>query len=86
VGRCYDAGLMSEDAFRAALAGLAGVPPDALTDVTEIVPANWDSVAVLDLIAAIDEAYGVTVDLGDVQRCKTAGELVRLIDAEASKR
>lgn len=70
---------MSEQAFVAKLASLARVDPAALTDETPIVPEQWDSVDVLDLIAAIDEAHGVTVALKELNRCNTVGELRALI-------
>ena len=50
-------------------------------DETEIEPRNWDSVDVLDLIAAIDESYDVTVPVEKLNSCRTIGELRQLIRA-----
>jgi acyl carrier protein len=71
------------NAFETKLASLAKVEPDALTDATPVEPEQWDSVDVLDLIAAIDEVYGVTVSNKELNRCKTVGELRALIAAAA---
>jgi acyl carrier protein len=70
---------MSDDAFVTKLASMARIDPQALTDDAPIVPEQWDSVDVLDLIAAIDDAYGVTVAMKELNRCKTVGELRALI-------
>lgn len=48
-------------------------------DAAAIEPANWDSVDVLDLIAAIDESYNVTVPVDELNSCRTVGELRQLI-------
>ena len=51
-------------------------------DEAAIAPANWDSVDVLDLIAAIDESYDVTVPVEKLNSCRTVGELRQLIRTE----
>jgi acyl carrier protein len=70
---------MSDAVFVTKLASIARVDPQALTDETAIVPEQWDSVDVLDLIAAIDEVYGLTVEMKELNRCGTVGELRALI-------
>ena len=50
-------------------------------DETGIEPRNWDSVDVLDLIAAIDESYDTTVPVEQLNSCRTVGELRQLIRA-----
>lgn len=75
---------MNDAPFLAKLAEISKTPPDALNDETLIVPEGWDSVEVLDLIAAIDESYGVTVATNALNQCTTVGELRALIRAAAS--
>jgi acyl carrier protein len=70
-----------EEPFFAKLSELARVSPAALSDDVAIQPADWDSVDLLDLIAAIDDAYGVTVDLKAITACRTVGELRGLVAA-----
>lgn len=71
--------------FDEKLAEIAKTIPEALNDATEIVPAEWDSVEVLDLIAAIDESYGITVATSALNECRTVGELRGLIRAAVAK-
>jgi acyl carrier protein len=70
---------MTVDAFRSKVASLAKSDLDALSDATPIVPDEWDSVDVLDLIAAIDEVFGVTINITELNRCQNVGELQALI-------
>jgi acyl carrier protein len=73
------------DAFVTKLASMARVDPAALADDAPIVPEQWDSVDVLDLIAAIDEVDGVTVSMKELNRCVTVGELRALISRAKSE-
>lgn len=75
-----------QEPFLAKLADLARVSREALDDGVEIQPAEWDSVDLLDLIAAVDEAFGVTVDIKEMNRCKTVGELRTLVEAARVQR
>ena len=70
---------MSEEPFINNLASMAQVDPAALNDATPIEPEGWDSVDVLDLIAAIDEVFGVTLATKEMNRCRSVGELRALI-------
>jgi acyl carrier protein len=69
---------MSEAEFIARLARIGRISTE-VTDASPIRPAEWDSVELLDLIAAVDEAYGVTVPTADMTSCTTVGELRALI-------
>jgi acyl carrier protein len=64
---------MNDQPFETKLAEILGI--EDVGDDTGIVPEEWDSVVVLDLIAAIDESYGVTVATNDLNQCRTAGDL-----------
>ena len=70
---------MSVGPFEAKLAELANTGPADVSDSLEITPSEWDSVDVLDLIAALDESYGVTVPTASLNECRTVGELRALI-------
>jgi len=52
-------------------------------DGAAIDPESWDSVDVLDLIAAIDESFSVTVPVDKLNACRTVGELRALIRSAA---
>jgi acyl carrier protein len=70
---------MSEEKLLAKIAELAKVSPEELRDDTPITPAEWDSVEVLDLITVIDESFGKTVPLDQVNATRTVGELRALV-------
>lgn len=72
---------MNDELFLTKLSEISKVPGAELTDGTEITPAEWDSVELLDLIAAIDDAYGVTIATEALNGARTVGELRSLITA-----
>ena len=75
---------MTAEAFESKLAEI--IQQQDVPDSAEIAPADWDSVVVLDLIAAIDDSYGVTIPVNDLNACRTAGELrARIRSAVAAK-
>lgn len=76
---------MNESAFLSKLADITGVPAELLNDSTEIHPNEWESIDVLDIIAAIDESYGTTVPVQALTACRSAGELRNLIRGAAAQ-
>ena len=75
---------MNEQPFVTKLAEITKSAEADLGDSLEIAPAEWDSVDVLDLIAAIDESYGVTVPTASLNECRTVGDLRALIRSAAA--
>ena len=69
------------DNFRQKVADLNRIALVDLDDTTAVDPENWDSLEVLEVIALIDEAFGVTVPTVELYRCSTFGDLHRLIRA-----
>ena len=45
---------------------------------------NWDSLAVVAVIAAIDETYDIQVDDEKLLVCKTVGEVYELVEESLS--
>jgi acyl carrier protein len=74
---------MNEGPLLTALATILRVPAHQLTDDTEIAPADWDSIQILEVIAAIDESYGTTVPMKAIEECRTLGDLRARIRASA---
>jgi len=70
---------MNEEPFLAKLAEIAKVDRNDLNDDVAITPGEWDSVELLDLIAAVDDSYGVTVDTSAIKKCAMVGELRGLV-------
>ncbi len=77
---------MNDAAFLAELAETLEVPADRLTDDFPLAGGNWDSMALLVVITAIDKHYGVIVDPAPLWKCKTVGALRRVIDETRLKR
>lgn len=76
---------MDETPFLNKLADVTHVPAGEITNETALKPSEWDSVDVLDLIAAIDEVYGTTVPAKSLAACTTVGELRGLIRSAAAQ-
>ena len=70
----------------AAVADALGVEPDALSESTELNDDNWDSLAHLAAIAAIDEKFGVTVPAKDLTAVCSVGELMTLVERGLASR
>jgi acyl carrier protein len=51
-----------------------------LSEETVLTDENWDSLAHLAAISAIDERYGVTVPAKELTGVRTLGELMSLIE------
>ena len=45
--------------------------------------ARWDSLSHIDMIVAVEEAFGVRIPTREVTRMKNVGDLVRIILAQA---
>lgn len=45
---------------------------------------EWDSLAVVSLIAMVDESYGKPLSPRDIARCRTIGDLQILVQQEPS--
>ncbi|HEX8173200.1 MAG TPA: acyl carrier protein [Thermoanaerobaculia bacterium] len=64
-----------KDVLARKLADVAGVAPADLRDDTVLAASDWDSVVVLDVIAAMDEAYDVRLSTATIWNCRTLGDL-----------
>jgi len=71
---------MMKAAVLSKVAQIAKIAERDMSPNTRIHPAEWDSVDLLDLIAAIDEAYGVSIATESLHHCQTLGDMTRLIE------
>lgn len=53
---------------------------DGVTDRTPITDLGFDSLAVLDLLFDLEEEFGVQITAEEIQRVRTVGELVTLLE------
>jgi acyl carrier protein len=77
---------MDREAFMSAVADALAVEPDALSESTELNDDNWDSLAHMAAIAAIDEKFGVTVPAKDLTAVRSIGELMTLVERSLASR
>jgi len=61
----------------------------AILDIEEVKPENvlkdydqWDSLAILSVLALADSQYGVTIRAGEIRQVVTAADLAALIEAK----
>lgn len=66
---------MTEQVFLEKIAELSRVSREAIDDSTPISAEAWDSIEVLELIAAMDESFGRSVSTSELNQCRTVGEL-----------
>jgi acyl carrier protein len=70
---------MDDSAFMTDLADVLNVSRDELDEHTPLTDDNWDSLAHLAVIAAIDERFGVTVPAKELTACASVGALLSLV-------
>jgi acyl carrier protein len=71
---------MDRETFMSAMADALGVESGDLSEATELNDNNWDSLAHLAAISAIDEKFGVTVPAKELTGVRTVGELMWLVE------
>jgi acyl carrier protein len=77
--------LMDKEAFMEDLAGVLDVDRSEINEGTPLKNAdNWDSIAHLAAIAAIDERFGITVPAKELTGVRTVGELIALVERAVS--
>ena len=61
----------------------------AILDIEEVKPENvlkdynqWDSLAILSVLALADSQYGITIRAGEIRQVVTAADLAALIEAK----
>lgn len=75
---------MTDGNFLARLAQLMQIDLDAIGAAYELKPGVMDSMLVLEVIALIDETYGVTLQADALMKCRSVGEILGLIDKAKS--
>ena len=73
--------------MRQIVSGFFGIPEHAITaDLSPAEVERWDSLAHLELILAIEKAYGIRFRTGQIQELKSVGAIERaLADAQSGK-
>jgi acyl carrier protein len=65
---------MSADRLLAVFAEVLGLPPERLSDATSPeTTSEWDSLAAMNLVAALEETFGVELTTTEIMRMRTVG-------------
>lgn len=70
---------MNQEAFLVKLADVLEVSKDELHENSTLNTNTWDSMAILAVIALIDEEFDVTVPTQELTDCATVGDLLELV-------
>lgn len=73
---------MEKQPFLEDLANILEVEPAVLNEDFKLDEGNWDSLAVVAAIAAIDENFNITVNGEALGECATVRELLDLIQSK----
>ena len=72
--------MIDKEAFMEDLAGALDMDGSEINEATPLKDAdNWDSIAHLAAIAAIDERFGITVPAKELANVANVGELIELV-------
>jgi acyl carrier protein len=68
-----------QDEFREGLAEILDVEPGEVEPGLELDEAVWDSLAIVSVIALIDEVYNETVSADALSDCQTVADIERIV-------
>jgi acyl carrier protein len=71
--------VMSELTFLTKLAQILQLNEEALSEQVELNSENWDSLAIMATISAIDEEFDISVPTSHLVECTSVGDLLKLI-------
>lgn len=76
---------MSEADLRALVSTISKVPPEKITRESRFtVELRMDSLASLDLLAALEEDHGLTISQAEARQIQTFGQLVDRVSRAAT--
>jgi len=74
---------MSADRLRGVFAEVLGLPPDRVTDATSPdSTSEWDSLAAMNLVAALEETFGVELTTTEIMRMRSVGIVREVLRAK----
>ena len=74
---------MAGDRLRDVFAEVLGLPPDRVTDATSPdTTSEWDSLAAMNLVAALEETFGVELSTTEIMRMRSVGIVREVLRAK----
>lgn len=75
---------MTRPEFYAMIAGFVDCKPSTIQADSNLEALGWDSMAVLDFIAKLDEQYDIRLSTEKIQACVTVADLEALLGAHVT--
>ena len=72
---------MTKDEFRVQLSDFLMVEAAQVEDSVRLDFLGWDSLALLSVIGAAEEAWGIEVSESELNACVTVGDLLAMFDS-----
>ena len=72
---------MTKEEFRLQLSEFLMVEVAQVEDSVSLEFLGWDSLALLSVIGAAEEAWGIEVGESELNACKTVGDLLAMFDS-----
>jgi acyl carrier protein len=74
---------MGADRLMAVFAEVLGLPPERVSDSTSPeTTSEWDSLAAMNLVAALEETFGVELTTTEIMRMRTVGTAREVLRAK----
>jgi acyl carrier protein len=74
---------MAADRLKGVFAEVLGLPPDQVSDATSPdTTSEWDSLAAMNLVAALEETFGVELSTTEIMRMRSVGIVREVLRAK----
>lgn len=74
---------MATDRLRDVFGEVLGLPPERLSDATSPeTTSEWDSLAAMNLVAALEETFGVELSTMEIMRMRSVGIVREVLRAK----
>jgi acyl carrier protein len=76
---------MDKQAFLSKLANILEIETTEMNETFELNADNWDSTAILEVIALLDQDFDLTIPVKTLKSCVSVGNLVELVEQAQAK-
>ena len=74
---------MAADRLKAVFAEVLGLPADRVSDATSPdTTSEWDSLAAMNLVAALEETFGIELSTTEIMRMRSVGIVREVLRAK----
>lgn len=76
--------LLNHPEFISVIAGILGQSPSSIDPALSLEEIGWDSLCLLSLIAEVDASVGSSIDISEVHKAITVGDLFECISSDGN--